>query len=140
MLTGLGAWVLAMIVLSIGYPLALVVPSLLLNGIFITCFSITGQVYVNSLAEGDLRASVQGLFSCVNGTGLLLGNLLAGVLRQLTGDNLPMAFLVAVGITGTMLTLFALGFERRPRPAVHLPEGGPAPTPATGKRDEHQAV
>jgi MFS family permease len=140
MLTGLGAWSLAMVILSIGYPLAFVVPSLLLNGIFITCFSITGQVYVNSLAEGDLRASVQGLFSCVNGTGLLLGNLLAGSLRQWSGDQLSLAFLVAVAITGTMFVLFALGFERPRRAELAHPESLAPPTPPPGKRDEQQAV
>jgi MFS family permease len=135
MILGLTAWFTAMVVLSIGRPLALIVPSLMLNGIFITCFSIAGQIYVNGLAEGsDVRASVQGLFSCINGTGLLLGNLLAGSLRQWTDDHIPTAFLVAVGITATMLLLFVVGFERsrhsQPSEA----------TPPQEKRDEHQAV
>jgi MFS family permease len=113
MIVGLAAWFSAMVILSIGRPLGLVIPSLMLNGIFITCFSIAGQIYVNGLAEGtDVRASVQGLFSCINGTGLLLGNLLAGSLRQWTNDHIPSAFLVAVGLTATMLVLFVLGFER----------------------------
>ncbi|MFQ3592442.1 MAG: MFS transporter, partial [Gemmataceae bacterium] len=141
MIVGLSAWFSAMVILSIGQPLALVIPSLALNGIFITCFSIAGQIYVNGLAEGtDVRASVQGLFSCINGTGLLLGNLLAGGLRHATGDHIPSAFVVAVGITGGMLLLFVLGFER------NHPLGTPAlnatvPTPTAHEtRDEHQTV
>lgn len=112
MMIGLSAWLLAMIILSIGRPLALIVPSLLLNGLFITCFTITGQVYVNSLAEGDLKASVQGLFNVVNGSGFLLGSLLAGQLRAATQDNIPMVFIAAVGITMSILLVFVFGFER----------------------------
>ncbi|MGL4555237.1 MAG: MFS transporter [Gemmataceae bacterium] len=111
MLVGLSAWLVAMLVLSHGRPLGLVVPSLMLNGIYITCFTIAGQVYVNGLAEGDVKASVQGLFNCISGTGLLLGNLLAGGLRYATGDHLPSAFAVAAGITAVMVTVFALGFD-----------------------------
>jgi predicted MFS family arabinose efflux permease len=113
MLVGLCAWLAAMLVLSVGRPLELVVPSMVLNGLYIVCFTVAGQVYVNGLAEGDLKASVQGLFNCVNGLGLLLGNLLAGALRHLAGDHLPTAFAVAAGITGVMVVVFALGFERR---------------------------
>ena len=140
MILGLAAWFSAMVILSIGRPLGLVIPSLALNGIFITCFSITGQIYVNGLAEGsDVRASVQGLFSCINGTGLLLGNLMAGGLRYTTGDHLPSAFVVAVGITGCMLVLFVWGFERPPRT---VPPTGSAAPPALPqeRRDEHQTV
>ncbi|NBO93259.1 MAG: hypothetical protein EBV06_13260 [Planctomycetia bacterium] len=115
MLVGLCAWLVAMSVLSIGRPLELVVPSLVLNGIYITCFTISGQVYVNGLAEGDLKSSVQGLFNGIGGSGLLLGNLLAGLLRHMTGDNLPLAFAPAAMITALMLLVFSLGFRESSR-------------------------
>src|SRR5207253_10854777 len=73
---GLAAWLAAMAVLAVGRPVGLVVASLALNGLFVTGFLIAGQVYVNSLAEGDVRASVQGLFGFINGLGQLAGNLL----------------------------------------------------------------
>jgi MFS family permease len=111
---GLGAWLAAMAVLSVGEPAGLVVASLGLNGLFVTGFLIAGQVYLNSVAEGDTRASVQGLFSFMGGLGQLVGNLLAGWLRQQTGGELPPTFAVAAGISGVMLILFLAGFRPRP--------------------------
>jgi predicted MFS family arabinose efflux permease len=113
MLLGLAAWSAAMLASALGGPAALVVSSLVLHGVYITGFMIAGQVYVNSQAEGGVRASVQGLFNCVNGVGLLLGSLLAGWLRQATGNNLPMTFSVAAGIALLMLALFAARFSYR---------------------------
>src|SRR5262249_39167552 len=81
MLLGLGAWFAAMCILAVGRPLELVVASQVLNGLFVTGFLIAGQVYVNTLADDDFRASVQGLFTCINGLGGLTGHLLAGWLR-----------------------------------------------------------
>jgi predicted MFS family arabinose efflux permease len=111
---GLAAWLLAMAILSVGQPLGLVVASLGLNGLFVTGFLIAGQVYVNSLAQGDVRASVQGLFSFINGLGQLAGNLLAGWLRERTNGELPPTFAVALVITALMFVLFLAGFRHRP--------------------------
>jgi MFS family permease len=110
---GLLAWLAAMAILSVGRPVGLVVASLGLNGLFVTGFLIVGQVYLNSVAEGDLRASVQGLFSFIAGLGQLLGNLLAGWLRRETGGELPPTFAVATLITGLMFVLFLAGFRHR---------------------------
>lgn len=116
MLLGLAAWLLAMLVLNLGRPVELVVTSLTLNGLFITCFMVAGQVYVNGLAAGDLKASVQGLFNCVNGLGILLGNVLAGAMREVMGNRLAATFAVSAVITALMLVLFAAAF--RPRRAA----------------------
>src|SRR5262249_14969788 len=89
MLLGLGSWGLALSVLAVGHPVGLVVASQGLNGVFVAGFLVAGQVFVNGQAEGDLRASAQGLFSFVNGLGLLAGNLLASWLRDATGGDLP---------------------------------------------------
>jgi predicted MFS family arabinose efflux permease len=114
MLVGLTAWCLAFLATSLGSPGWLVVGSMLLHGLYLTGFIIAGQVYVNGVAEGDMRASVQGLFNCVSGAGLLLGNLLAGWLRAANGDDLPAAFRVAAGVNLCMLALFAVRFRYRP--------------------------
>src|SRR5262249_42871334 len=98
MLLGLSAWFTSMCVLSVGEPLELVVASLGLHGLYITGFIISGQVYVNGIAGGDLKASVQGVLSCINGLGLLIGNLLAGWLRGMTDGRLPPTFAVAAVI------------------------------------------
>ena len=123
---GLAAWLVAMVALSVGRPVALVVASLGLNGLFVTGFLIAGQVYVNSVAEGDLRASVQGLFGFINGLGQLVGNLLAGWLRLQTRGELPPTFAVAALITALMFVLFLVGFRPR-RPSSEGPQDGPGP-------------
>jgi MFS family permease len=110
---GLAAWLVALSVLWLGRPTGLVVASLGLNGLFVTGFLIAGQVYVNSLAAGDVRASVQGLFTFVNGLGQLAGNLLAGWLRRQTGGEVPPTFAVAVAITAGLFLLFLAGFRPR---------------------------
>jgi predicted MFS family arabinose efflux permease len=109
---GLAAWLIAMTVLALGRPTYLVIASLGLHGLYITGFLIAGQVYVNALASGDLRASVQGLLSCVNGLGLLLGNFLAGWLRRASGGDLPANFAVAAAVVGAAFVLFLVGFRQ----------------------------
>jgi hypothetical protein len=86
---GLAAWTLALILLMIGQPLSLVLGSMTLNGLCICCYLVAGQVFINRLAHGDIRASAQGLFSFTNGVGLLVGNLLVGAVRSLV--NFPPA-------------------------------------------------
>jgi predicted MFS family arabinose efflux permease len=113
MLLGLLAWLGVMCVLAVGKPLGLVVASLGLNGLYVTGFMITGQMYLNSLAGSGLRASMQGLFSFVNGLGLLAGNLLAGWLRRWTHGELPPTFAVGACITVVLLVLFVAGFRHR---------------------------
>jgi len=111
MLLGLVAWTAAMWILTVGEPLELVIASLGLNGFCVTGFLVTGQVFVNRSAHGDVRASVQALLVLVNGFGNLLGHLLVGVLRWQTGGQLPRAFAVAAGIVSFLLVFFWLGFR-----------------------------
>jgi hypothetical protein len=114
MLLGLSAWVLAMTLLALGWPLGLVVGSLTLNGVYVATFLVAGQIYLNTRADDGMRASVQGLFSCVNGMGLLLGHLSAGWLRRQAGGELSLTFAVGAALTATLLVIFLLGF-RPPR-------------------------
>ncbi len=113
MLLGLTAWALAMSVLSWGGPLGLVVASQVLNGLFVAGFLVAGQMFLNDQATGDLRTSVQGLFSFVNGAGLLVGNLLAGWLRASTGGDLGHTFAVGAAITTGLLLVFLVGFREQ---------------------------
>jgi predicted MFS family arabinose efflux permease len=112
MVLGLGAWLMAMCILTVGRPLELVLASMGLNGVYVTGFLIAGQVYVNSLADEDFRASVQGLISCFGAFGTLTGNLLAGWLREWTNGDLPPTFGIAAGITASMLLLFTTAFRQ----------------------------
>jgi hypothetical protein len=112
---GLLAWTLALSVMAVGRPSWLVVASLACNGLCICCFLVAGQVFVNSRARGDFRASTQALLTFVNGIGLLLGNLLVALVRQ-NQDALPATFGVAAVLAGTLLAVFFVGFtEARPR-------------------------
>jgi predicted MFS family arabinose efflux permease len=117
MIVGLTAWTIAICVLWIGQPVQLIIGSLPLNGLYITGFMVAGQVYLNSQSEGDIRASLQGLQVFVSGMGLLIGNLLAGWLRQRTGGDLPATFATAFAITVGMLLLFLVGFRHSAAPS-----------------------
>jgi hypothetical protein len=115
MLLGLGAWTLALAILALGKPVGLVVGSLGFNGLCISGFVVAGQVFLNQYAGGDLRASVQSLYSLLSGAGMLIGNLLVGWLRRCAQGELPLAYTVGATLTGCLLFVFLLGFrERRP--------------------------
>jgi len=89
-----------------------VVPSLALNGLSVTCFLITGQVYVNMQAKGDLKASAQSLLTFVQGIGLVLGHIMVGLLRSSSQnatnmrEELVLAFQVAAVINGLLCLIF----------------------------------
>lgn len=116
MLLGLAAWLMSLSMMAVGRPVALVLGSQLLNGFFVTGFMIAGQLYVDGLADDDLRASVQGLLSFAAGLGLIAGNLLAGGLREATGGELPPTFAIGAGITAVLVVLFLVGFRSDPDP------------------------
>jgi len=117
MLFGLICWTGALCILSIGEPASLVVPSLALNGLSVTGFLITGQVYVNRQAKGDLKASVQSLLTFVQGIGLVFGHIMVGVLRSSNPnasnmrEELEYAFQVAAIINGLLCVIFYFCFR-----------------------------
>jgi nucleoside transporter len=118
MMLGLVAYWLALVVLAIGGPLALVVPSLLLHGFYICCFLVAGQVFVNRIAQHSFRASSQGLLVLINGLGQILGNFLVSALRDWTHDDYARVFLPAAIGVGMLTVFFALDFHP-PKPIVH---------------------
>jgi hypothetical protein len=105
---GLAAWTLALILLMVGQPLGLVLGSLTLNGLCICCYLVAGQVFINRQATGDIRASAQGLFSFINGIGLLSGNLLVGVVRALVNYP-PEVVVIRDGAEGVQAYFNGLG-------------------------------
>jgi MFS family permease len=110
MLLGLGAWVLALSILTLGRPLWLVISSLTLNGLMVSCFLVAGQVFVNRRARGHIRASAQALIVLVNGVGQLGGHLLVGGVRRLAGGAFGPTFGVAGIIAAVLLVVFFVGF------------------------------
>ena len=121
MAAGALAWTIGLGALSFGEPKALVLTALSSGGVFICCFVIAGQVFVNRMATPDIRASAQGLLIFVNGTGLLLGHILVGWIRQITADDYGTAYLIATIISSTMFLVFAAGFSNS-EPAKSMPE------------------
>lgn len=107
---GMLAWCAALGILSLGRPLGLVVGSFGLHGIYICCFLVTGQMFVNRQAPGDVRASAQALLQCINGFGLLAGNVLVGEFRQAFADDFGLVFRMGAIFSGMLIVLFLLGF------------------------------
>ncbi len=116
MVAGALAWTVGLATLAVGTPTALVLAGLSAGGMFICCFVISGQVFVNRQATHDIRASAQGLLIFINGIGLLLGHFLVGWLRRMTDDNFNVAYLIAAIISAALFFLFAAGFST-PAPA-----------------------
>lgn len=111
MSAGALAWTLGLTALSIGNPTWLVLAALSTSGIFICCFVIAGQVFVNRQAPSDSRASAQGLLVFINGSGLLLGHLLVGVIRDWTGDRYDLAYRFAAMFSAALFIIFAVAFR-----------------------------
>lgn len=111
MLLGMATWLAALCILAVGRPVGLVIASLAFNGILIAGFLVAGQVFVNGLATGDVRASAIGLLTFAHGVGMLIGNVLVGLLRKWTGDDLPRTFAFGAGLMGCLLFAFLIGFQ-----------------------------
>jgi len=133
---GIAAWTLALALLTIGWPTELVVASLALNGLLICCFLVAGQVFLNSQATGDIRASTQGLFTFTSGLGLLIGNLLVGEVRSFFNRAFAPSYGVATAIGVVMLVTFFVGFSDDKKEALskiqELQESDSAIEPGTG--------
>jgi hypothetical protein len=113
MLVGLSAWAAAFGLLALGGPVEMTAGAPVLNGLCISGFFVAGQVFVNRRATADVRASAQALLAFVGGVGLLLGNVVVGVLRNSLGSELSSTFGVGSVLTGAMLLLFLVGFRER---------------------------
>ena len=114
MLAGGLAWTAGLAALSVGSPVALVLAALSTGGVFICCFVISGQVFVNRQATPDIRASAQGILIFINGSGLLVGHFLVGWIRHTTVDQYDVAYRIAAIVSAAMFLLFAAGFTVAP--------------------------
>ncbi len=111
MLAGGLSWVVGLGLLSVGAPVWLVLGSFITAGVFVCCFFIAGQVYVNQQATHDIRASAQGLLWFIAGIGLLLGHLLVGWIRDWTEDRYDIAYGVAAMVAAVLTVLLLIGFS-----------------------------
>ena len=113
LLLGMAAWTIALTVLAIGEPVWLVIASLGLHGVFISCFLVAGQIFVNQRAQKDIRTSAQAMLQFLNGMGLLAGNLLVGWVRSLDGERFTSPFALAAALAGTLCVVFLLSFRTK---------------------------
>jgi predicted MFS family arabinose efflux permease len=113
MLLGLSAWALELVVILLGRANWLVVGSLGLYGLCISCYLCAGQVFANQRASRDFRASAQGLLTFLNGLGLLIGNVLVGWVREMAGGDLRVTFAAAAVLAVPLVGIFFVGFGER---------------------------
>lgn len=125
---GVGAWAVHFLVLAAHPPLWLALSVLLLNGMGVACFAITGQMFLDGQAARHLRASTQGLYTLIGaGVGSFLGNLLAGEVVLSRGGVSASVFLVPGIINGVVLVVLVRWFH----PTTHAEEPRPAPAGST---------
>jgi MFS family permease len=109
---GIGAWAVRYGILALDPPLVVAVVGIPLHGIGIACFTVGGQVFLDSQAPIDRRASTQGLFVVMtSGLGVLLGSLLAGeIVDRFAGDYVRV-YLIPCVIDLALLIYFCAGFR-----------------------------
>lgn len=110
MAIGAGAYVLRFVAMGLpGLPLEVVVASLALHGVCFACFYAAGFIYVDRLADEDVRHSAQTMFGIVLGAGPVIGGWLNGVLAEAftpAGGKLNYtAFWYVVAAVGLVATL-----------------------------------
>ena len=109
---GVSAWLARFATLASNPPLWLAVGGGVLHGVGYGCFTIGGQVFLDSRAPRTHRASVQAVFLVLTtGLGSLLGSLLAGEwVGRGPGDDV-LVFLIPCMINGALLIYFLRGFR-----------------------------
>jgi nucleoside transporter len=139
MLIGMAAWTARYVLFAFGNNGSLVwmlYVGILLHGICYDFFFVTGQIYVDRKAPGDLRAAAQGFIAFVTlGAGMYIGALLSGRVVDMFavpggGHDWQRIWLVPAAMAGAVLALFALLFQYReneqPAAAVAARAGGRA--------------
>jgi MFS family permease len=122
---GIAAWVLRYGSLALDPPLWVSLAGIPLHGVGIACFAVGGQVFLDSQAPADRRASAQALNVVItSGIGCLLGSLLAGEVAAGAQGSAAGAFLVPCLINLGLLLYFVQGF----RPSTTTTERGLVPT------------
>jgi MFS family permease len=112
MAIGIAAWLARFFTLAVNPPLWLAVGGGVLHGVGYGCFTIGGQVFLDSRAPRTHRASVQAVFLVLTtGLGSLLGSLMAGEWVGRGGGDDVLVFLIPCMINGALLIYFLRGFR-----------------------------
>ncbi len=118
MAVGILAWPIRYAVFAMGNPLWLVIAALTLHGLCYVCFFTVSYIYVNQVADPDIRASAQGLITFVTlGAGMFVGSWFAGFINdQFTANGVTdytKVFLVPLGLTILCALVFMIFFRDR---------------------------
>ena len=115
MLVGMAAWAARYALFAFGNNGALVwmlYAGILLHGVCYDFFFVTGQIYVDRRAPGDLRAAAQGFIAFVTlGVGMFIGSWLSGAVVDYFAQAWDRIWLVPAAGAGAVLLLFALFFR-----------------------------
>jgi nucleoside transporter len=123
LLIGMAAWSARYLLFAFGNNGALVwmlYAGILLHGICYDFFFVTGQIYIDRKAPGDLRAAAQGFIAFVTlGFGMFIGSWLSGVVvdaftvQTATGvqHNWTQIWLMPAIGAGVILAIFAVLFH-----------------------------
>ncbi len=112
LMLGISAWFVRFLTLALYPPLWLAVGGTALHGVGIACFTVGGQLYMDSRCSPHLRASAQALvLVCMSGLGALVGNVMAGEIVDRTFPGDVLVFLIPCVIDGALLLYFLRGFR-----------------------------
>lgn len=111
MLVGCSMWTAGLAALGSEARDWLMLAALGANGLFISCYVVAGQVFVNRQVTHDIRASAQGLLVLITGCGLMVGHLLVGAIRETSHDDFMIAYLTSATLASLLVALFAFGFS-----------------------------
>ena len=119
MLVGMAAWTARYVFFAYGNNAELVgmlYAGILLHGICYDFFFVTGQIYVDTKAPGDLRAAAQGFIAFVTlGVGMFIGSWASGRVVDAyvigSGHDWNRIWLVPAAGAAFVLVLFALFFR-----------------------------
>ena len=99
---------------------------ILLHGICYDFFFVTGQIYVDTKAPGDLRAAAQGFIAFVTlGVGMFIGSYVSGQVVDAfadgSGHDWHRIWMVPAAMAAFVLVLFALFFRSSDSPQASAP-------------------
>jgi nucleoside transporter len=126
LIVGMLAWTVRYVFFAFGDagPLVwMLYAGILLHGICYDFFFVTGQIYMDQKAPGDLRAAAQGFIAFVTlGVGMFIGSVVSGRVVDAyrltdTLNDWRAIWLVPAVAAGVVLVLFALMFRPTATPA-----------------------
>ncbi len=122
---GVAAYALRFALLAAVPSLTVAILGIPLHGVGVACFSIVGQMFINSRAAADRRASSQAVNTVINGgIGSMTGSLLASEVVRLAPADRGLIFLVPCLINVGLVILLLARF--RPGAAGSAGPGEPA--------------